>query len=415
MNTLWLDKTPPDFQFKDNEVYHFETKPPQFPHTLYRYPGSFPPEWPRFFIKRYSQPGDWVLDPFSGGGTTAVEAMKLARNIQAVEINPVSQLVTTVKCTRLDTAELGKQVNLMRNAIKEKIASKIVPLSIHLNGDIDRELDWIYESIGRLDTNTKTKNLLKVCYLSVADSAIDSRYTPVDLLTQFLSLVNLQCQHMQNYQFCAESSVFVLPYLWLSRMPLLSDYFQVAIGSPPYLSQDYTKLLRKQLNLLGIEETEIKRISSQQVGQHRVPETGPHIQIDDGKGLPLLDIPEADRFLAEVFEKNPVKAKGVFGYIISLCKNLIEVHQALADGGHYVMINSDNRVLGKHFEVMKYVKILAERIGYESINYFGVGNALNIKSVPKWNRIETERFLIIKKVKSNHAQLRFACPEMDAR
>ena len=282
-----------------------------------------------------------------------------------------------------------------------------MPLASHRQGDIDRELDWIYETIERLDTSQRIKDFLKVCLLCAANSSS----LCFDLLTQFRELINLQSQHKENYQFPAEC----LLYIDQNLKDLSAPPFQLAFGSPPYLSQDYTKLLRKQLNLLRIEETGIKRICSQQVGLHRVPETGRHIEIDDAKGLPLLDIPEGDRFLAQVFGKNPAKARQVFGYIISICKNLIEVHQALEPDGHYIMINSDNRVLGKPLEIMKYVKILAERIGYESINYFGVGNALNIKSVPKWNRIETERFLIIKKVKSNHAQLRFACPEMDAR
>ena len=39
---------------------------------------------------RYSKPGDWVLDQFSGSGTTLVEAKLLNRNAIGVDVNPKS-------------------------------------------------------------------------------------------------------------------------------------------------------------------------------------------------------------------------------------------------------------------------------------------------------------------------------------
>lgn len=39
-------------------------------------------------INRYSNPGDWVLDPFGGLGTVALEAVKAGRNGYTIELNP---------------------------------------------------------------------------------------------------------------------------------------------------------------------------------------------------------------------------------------------------------------------------------------------------------------------------------------
>lgn len=41
------------------------------------YRGNWSPYVPRNLLLRYTKPGDWVLDPFVGGGTTAVEAALL--------------------------------------------------------------------------------------------------------------------------------------------------------------------------------------------------------------------------------------------------------------------------------------------------------------------------------------------------
>ena len=40
----------------------------------------------RWAIQQYSQPGDWVLDPTIGAGTTAVEALTQGRNVAGMEI-----------------------------------------------------------------------------------------------------------------------------------------------------------------------------------------------------------------------------------------------------------------------------------------------------------------------------------------
>ena len=43
-------------------------------HEFYRYPARFSPTFVREFIETFTKPGDWVFDPFVGGGTTLVEA-----------------------------------------------------------------------------------------------------------------------------------------------------------------------------------------------------------------------------------------------------------------------------------------------------------------------------------------------------
>lgn len=40
-----------------------------------------------YAVERWSQPGDWVLDPFCGFGTTLVVAERLGRNAVGVEVH----------------------------------------------------------------------------------------------------------------------------------------------------------------------------------------------------------------------------------------------------------------------------------------------------------------------------------------
>jgi len=58
------------------------------------YRACFKPQLPRFFIERLTRKGDIVYDPFSGRGTTVIEAGLLGRNVIANDANPLSRIMT---------------------------------------------------------------------------------------------------------------------------------------------------------------------------------------------------------------------------------------------------------------------------------------------------------------------------------
>lgn len=58
------------------------------------YRACFKPQLPRFFIDLLTHEGDRVYDPFSGRGTTAIEAGMMGRNVVANDINPLSKIMS---------------------------------------------------------------------------------------------------------------------------------------------------------------------------------------------------------------------------------------------------------------------------------------------------------------------------------
>jgi DNA modification methylase len=73
------------------------------PHGIHEYRGKFFPQLVRALLNIAGiEPGAKVLDPMSGSGTTAVEAVLLGCQAYGLDMNPLSVLVSQVKCDILD-------------------------------------------------------------------------------------------------------------------------------------------------------------------------------------------------------------------------------------------------------------------------------------------------------------------------
>ena len=73
-------------------------------HAWHPFPAKFPPQLPRFFIEELSAPGETVLDPMCGSGTTLVEAVALGRNAIGCDIDPLARLIAATKLMSVDAA-----------------------------------------------------------------------------------------------------------------------------------------------------------------------------------------------------------------------------------------------------------------------------------------------------------------------
>ena len=66
-------------------------------HPMCSYMAMFPPRIPHYFIQRFTNPGDQVLDPFSGRGTTPTQACVEGRVGIANDLNPLAYVLSRAK------------------------------------------------------------------------------------------------------------------------------------------------------------------------------------------------------------------------------------------------------------------------------------------------------------------------------
>jgi len=151
-------------------------------HTFYKYPARFHPDFAKTVISQFTEKGDIVIDPFLGGGTTAVESICSGRRFFGVDINPIASFLSSVKTTPLTDKEidqitiwadnLSNRVNLHK---KHRLSDFWSPYTKYLPWWIRKTIGFLIHNIDRCFWVDRQKNFLKCNLLSTAQWALDSK------------------------------------------------------------------------------------------------------------------------------------------------------------------------------------------------------------------------------------------------
>jgi hypothetical protein len=115
------------------------------------YRACFKPQLPKFFIDYLTNEGDTVYDPFSGRGTTVLEAALLGRKVIANDANPLSAILSKPRFFPPSLEELMKRLDSI--PIKEK-AEADIELSMFFHPKTEAEIVSIKDYLtARQDSN----------------------------------------------------------------------------------------------------------------------------------------------------------------------------------------------------------------------------------------------------------------------
>jgi len=79
-------------------------------HRLHPYLGKFIPQLVEWFLSRYFEPDDVILDPFMGSGTTLVQGNEMKMHTIGIDISPFNCLIAKVKTDQYDIEKARSEV-----------------------------------------------------------------------------------------------------------------------------------------------------------------------------------------------------------------------------------------------------------------------------------------------------------------
>lgn len=104
-------------------------------HSMCSYLGAFPAPLANYFIKYFTKKGDFVFDPFSGRGTTALEARIQDRKSIATDLNPIALALSRAKNASLTKEEIFARIAELERKYDSSLyqqEAKAQPEEIHL-------------------------------------------------------------------------------------------------------------------------------------------------------------------------------------------------------------------------------------------------------------------------------------------
>ncbi len=104
-------------------------------HTMCSYHGMFPARLAHYFIQKYSQEGDVVLDPFSGRGTTVLQARMSDRQIIGNDLSPLAYVLTRAKANPPSWLSVLQAVDDLEHAFNK---------SKRKSGDVSEDIKMLF-------------------------------------------------------------------------------------------------------------------------------------------------------------------------------------------------------------------------------------------------------------------------------
>jgi DNA modification methylase len=95
-----------------------ERKRTKHVHRLHPYLGKYVPQLVEVFLRKYFSPGQIVLDPFVGSGTTLVQANELGIRSIGYDISAFNVLLSRVKTAKYDLTNTRKEVLDILNKVR---------------------------------------------------------------------------------------------------------------------------------------------------------------------------------------------------------------------------------------------------------------------------------------------------------
>ena len=108
-------------------------------HRLHPYLGKFIPQLAEIFLRKYFVKAQTILDPFSGSGTTLIQANEIGINAVGYDISAFNVLLCKAKAAKYDLKKMEKEITDILDKVQD--VTQINSAQVDLYGKQIRQLD----------------------------------------------------------------------------------------------------------------------------------------------------------------------------------------------------------------------------------------------------------------------------------
>lgn len=389
-------------------------------HNFHSFPAKFPPQLPKKFIDELTLPGDIVLDPMMGSGTTIVETLFSGRKAIGFDIDPMAVLITKVKITPLDkdqVRQVGCQV--LDDAIekhknhRDDLESELIKrwsddqktqafIDEWFAKETQLELFALIQQIENIQ-DSQIQNFLQLVFSAViitktggVSLALDLAHTrPHKALLVKDKSGNIVCRREgiddqsekgkkklgilsktlrspfeefrkkldQNIKSLSHAdNKAITPdvrFANAEHMPLEDGTVKLIVTSPPYASNAIDYMRAHKFSLLWIDQD---KYSIDTLGKKR----GEYIGGESVDKEKLIEMPvNTQKIIDAIAEQDKKKSQVLHRYYSEMSRVMTEMYRVLCPGGSAIVVVGSSIMRGVDTETGKCLGEIAEGLGFD--------------------------------------------------
>jgi DNA modification methylase len=380
-------------------------------HNFHSFPAKFPPQLPRNFITGLTKPGDTILDPMAGSGTTVLEAYLTDRRCIGFDIDPLALLLTQVKVTPFSPYQIRKMgheiVLNARRALREQTAFLMQSLNQQWDEGTKDFVDYWFAPETQLElmalkievekiTDLSIRSFFRLIFssiiitksggVSLARDLAHTRphraklvYTPSGEILMGHDLVELKSDRLEYVTKILRSPVVefekrvqknvasvhelpqgrFLPQIQVGNaqaLPLPANSIDLIVTSPPYASNAIDYMRAHKFSLVWFD------YPIQELGQQR----GKYIGGESITHITFEPLPDNTRSLVEsISNLDTRKGQVLHRYYSEMTHVLREKFRVLKPGKAAIVVVGSSVMRGKDTETAVCLADIGRQIGFQ--------------------------------------------------
>lgn len=355
-------------------------------HDLHAFAAKFPPQLPRAFIRGLTLPGERVLDPMMGSGTTIVEALIEGRKGIGLDLDPLALQLSRVKTMPVATDDL-RQAGAEVISAANKLVSNGKTIERNLVERFDertrdfidywflpatqRELMALVLAIGNvrepvirrfLELTFSSVIVTKSGGVSLARDLAHSRphrvdKTPKNALNQFALRLR---KNLASIAELKSNGVTATPLAGDARiMPFANGVIDLVVTSPPYANAiDYMRAHKFSLVWLGKSVEELSELRSEYIGSERVGDKSAlQVELPRRAGIVIQQLAQLDAKKAVILHK----------YFAEMQSVLAEAYRVLRPDSVAVVVVGTSTMRGMDVQTHSCLADIGASVGFEVV------------------------------------------------